>query len=140
MIVRRFRSSEHKTAAAGAATNGETLSRILGKIKNAEPDAATPFGKKDDGRYFFNLAEIFTDVADGLQHAHSRGVIHRDIKPSNLILDSEGRLRILDFGLARLEGQESLTISGGLLGTPLYMSLEQAPSTELSSARPPCWC
>ena len=53
-------------------------------------------------------------------------MIHRDIKPSNLILDSEGRLRILDFGLARLEGQESLTLSGDLVGTPLYMSPEQA--------------
>jgi len=54
------------------------------------------------------------------------GIIHRDIKPSNLILDRAGRLRILDFGLAHLEGQESLTISGDVVGTPLYMSPEQA--------------
>ncbi len=76
--------------------------------------------------YYYHLAHAFAGVADGLQHAHSRRIIHRDIKPSNLILDSEGRLRILDFGLARLEGQESLTASGDFVGTPLYMSPEQA--------------
>ena len=57
----------------------------------------------------------------------ARGIpAHRDIKPSNLILDEEGRLRILDFGLARLEGQESLTLPGDFVGTPAYMSPEQA--------------
>jgi tetratricopeptide (TPR) repeat protein len=105
---------------------GETLAQVLTKLKDATPEADTPFGKKDDVRYFANLAEAFAAVADGLQHAHSKGIIHRDIKPSNLILDRDGRLRILDFGLARLEGQESLTISGDIVGTPQYMSPEQA--------------
>ena len=90
------------------------------------------------------LAAAFADVADGLQHAHSRGVIHRDIKPSNLILDPEadrggrakGRLRILDFGLARLEGQESLTFSGDIVGTPLYMSPEQARRRAIGGRSP----
>ncbi len=87
----------------------------------------TLFGSDDfDQRYYFNMAHAFAGVAEGLQHAHSKKVIHRDIKPSNLILDNEGRLRILDFGLARLEGQESLTVSGDFVGTPLYMSPEQA--------------
>jgi WD40 repeat protein len=105
---------------------GETLAQVLTKLKDAAPETETPFGKKDDVRYFANLAEAFADVSDGLQHAHSKGIIHRDIKPSNLILDTDGRLRILDFGLARLDGQESLTISGDVVGTPLYMSPEQA--------------
>jgi serine/threonine protein kinase/Tfp pilus assembly protein PilF len=105
---------------------GETLAQVLIRLKDSAFDAQTPFGKKDDVRYFANLAEAFASVADGLQHAHSKGIIHRDIKPSNLILDLEGRLRILDFGLARLEGQESLTLTGDFLGTPLYMSPEQA--------------
>jgi hypothetical protein len=106
--------------------NGDTLAQILVKLQNAEPKSETPFGRTDEVAYFGNLAKAFADVADGLQHAHSKGVIHRDIKPSNCILDSESRLRILDFGLARLEGQESLTISGDVVGTPLYMSPEQA--------------
>jgi len=105
---------------------GETLAQILARIKDAEPETETPFGKKDQVGYFAAIANVFADVADGLQHAHSKGVIHRDIKPSNLILDGESRLRILDFGLALLEGQESLTISSDLVGTPLYMSPEQA--------------
>jgi serine/threonine protein kinase/tetratricopeptide (TPR) repeat protein len=77
-------------------------------------------------QYCLDVARAFAGVADGLQHAHAEGVVHRDIKPSNLIFDLEGHLRILDFGVARLEGQESLTGSGDLVGTPLYMSPEQA--------------
>jgi DUF1680 family protein len=99
-----------------------TGAQIITKTKDAEPEAETVFGKKDSLAYYSNIADAFADVADGLQHAHSKGVTHRDIKPSNLILDQDGRLRIPDFGLARLEGQESLTISGDLVGTPLYMS------------------
>ncbi len=104
---------------------GETLAHVLARLKKAEEDE-TPFGKRSEQQYYLNMAKAFADVADGLQHAHSKGVIHRDIKPSNLILDEEGRLRILDFGLARLEGQESLTVSGDFVGTPLYVSPEQA--------------
>jgi serine/threonine protein kinase/predicted Zn-dependent protease len=106
--------------------DGETLAQEVAKLKGAEPESPTPFGRKDGAGYFEELARAFADVADGLQHAHSKGVIHRDIKPSNLILDHERRLRILDFGLARLEGQESLTVTGDVFGTPLYMSPEQA--------------
>ncbi|MBI4586117.1 MAG: serine/threonine protein kinase, partial [Planctomycetes bacterium] len=103
------------------------MAQILLEIKEAPPDAKTPFGfPRDDVAYYSTLARCFADVADALQHAHSNKIIHRDIKPSNLILDRESRLRILDFGLARLEGQESLTLSGDVIGTPLYMSPEQA--------------
>ncbi|MBI4586981.1 MAG: protein kinase [Planctomycetes bacterium] len=95
---------------------GNTLAQVIKKRGDALPEPAE----------IIRLAESFAAVADGLHHAHSYKIIHRDIKPSNLILDGEGRLRILDFGLARLEGQESLTASGDFLGTPLYMSPEQA--------------
>ncbi len=105
---------------------GETLAHVAAKLKEAAPEATTPFGHKDGAGYFEQIARAFADVAEGLQHAHARRVIHRDIKPSNLILDHEGRLRILGFGLARLEGQDSITMSGDIVGTVQYMSPEQA--------------
>ena len=104
---------------------GETLGQVLARMKSA-PDSTNPFGERDQLEFFGCLAKKFADVADGLQHAHSRGVVHRDIKPSNLIFDGDGRLRILDFGLAAVEGQDGLTLSSDFVGTPLYMSPEQA--------------
>ena len=106
--------------------DGETLAQILARVKGAEAETETVFGHKDGAAYFESLARAFGDVADGLHHAHSKGVVHRDIKPSNLILDGDGKLRILDFGLAHLEGQDTLTLSGDVVGTPVYMSPEQA--------------
>lgn len=106
--------------------DGQTLAQVLAQINSSDGYAETPFGRKGELAFFSNLGSACADVADGLQHAHAKGVVHRDIKPSNLILDQEGRLRILDFGLAHLEGQDSLTISGDVVGTPLYMSPEQA--------------
>ena len=79
-----------------------------------------------DLKHCLKVAEAFAGVAEGLQFAHQLGVTHRDLKPSNLILDAKGRLRILDFGLAHLEGEQRITLSGDFIGTPLYMSPEQA--------------
>ena len=105
---------------------GETLAQVLEKTSGADDESETPFGPRNRQDFFVRLAAAIADVAEGLHHAHSKGVTHRDIKPSNLILDGDGRLRILDFGLASTEGQESLTLTGDLVGTVLYMSPEQA--------------
>ncbi len=72
------------------------------------------------------MSALGTDVARGLVAAHQRNLLHRDIKPANLWLESGGRVRILDFGLARTANDASLTRSGEVLGTPAYMSPEQA--------------
>ncbi len=125
---------EHTPYYAMELVAGETLAQILRRAVEAPGGGATPFGRvRDEQAYFFNLARAFAEVADGLQHAHSNGVVHRDIKPSNLMLQrapgggpENARLRIVDFGLARMEGQESVTASGDFLGTPYYMSPEQA--------------
>ncbi len=64
------------------------------------------------------------DVLDGLDFAHARGVVHRDIKPANLLITAGGRVKISDFGIARIESS-TLTQAGSMIGTPSYMSPEQ---------------
>ncbi len=71
-------------------------------------------------------ARLVIEAADALHYAHENGLVHRDIKPANLMLDPTGRVLITDFGLVRDEQQGSLTGSGQILGTPRYMSPEQA--------------
>ncbi len=77
------------------------------------------------------IVEITGLIAEGLAKAHSVGIIHRDIKSANIILDKEMRPKILDFGLASVQGGEMLTKAGSTLGTIAYMSPEQARGNEL---------
>lgn len=75
---------------------------------------------------FDDVARLIRDVAEALHYAHRHGIIHRDIKPSNLLITTDGRPVILDFGLAKNDSDAGLTCSGQILGTPAYMSPEQA--------------
>ncbi len=77
------------------------------------------------------ILEIAIQICEGLQSAHDKGIIHRDIKPSNVLLDSHGRVRIVDFGLASVRGSEQLTKTGSTLGTVGYMSPEQVRGQEV---------
>lgn len=91
-----------------------------------------------DGIDIERFLKIFSQVCDGMQHAHDKGIIHRDIKPSNIMLVCDNELndcvRIVDFGLAKLTSSDptqQLTNTGVVLGSPLYMSPENCRGDEL---------
>ncbi len=88
---------------------GESLSRILSREKKLSLPRA------------LNLAE---EIAEALDYAHTQGVVHRDIKPANILITQEGRAKIADFGIAKLN-LAHFTLPGRLLGTPAYMAPEQ---------------
>jgi len=69
---------------------------------------------------------IAKQICQGLSEAHSHGVVHRDLKPSNIMLDVNGNVRIMDFGIARTTKSKGVTETGMVVGTPDYMSPEQA--------------
>ncbi len=77
------------------------------------------------------VTSILADAAAGLVFAEAQGILHRDIKPSNILVHRDGRAVIADFGLAKSEGDPALSLSGSPLGTPHYMSPEQALASEI---------
>lgn len=106
--------------------DGLGLEKLMLKEKRLAPERA---------------AKIMRGVFAGLQHAHECGIVHRDIKPANILLTSSEEAKLIDFGIAKdAESQTVLTLAGSVLGSPSYMSPEQAqgnevgPSTDLYAA------
>jgi hypothetical protein len=95
--------------------DGETIGSMVEKGTRFDPE---------------RVIGLVSQMAAAIDYAHSRGVIHRDIKPSNLILAEGDRVKVTDFGIAKLADAE-MTQSGALLGTPSYMSPEQAMGDKL---------
>jgi serine/threonine protein kinase/tetratricopeptide (TPR) repeat protein len=106
--IRRSRPDSPRSTVSSSSTAGEVIG---GEGRLARFRAAARLG---------------VQAARALDHAHRIGVVHRDIKPANLMIDLRGNLWITDFGLARIQEDTGLTITGDLLGTLRYMSPEQA--------------
>ncbi len=95
---------------------GETLGQRLDRLTLAPED-------------FFHIAE---EIAEGVRTAHRVGAVHRDLKPDNILLNREGQVKIVDFGLAKIkDAQESITHVSAVSGTPQYMSPEQWDGVEV---------
>ena len=80
---------------------------------------------KEQPRSINELLRIAVQIGRGLEQAHKAGIVHRDLKPGNIFIDREDRVRILDFGLALVQGASKLTQAGSTVGTIAYMSPEQ---------------
>ncbi len=89
---------------------GSTLADLVKRRRQLEFDEVVLIGKQ---------------VARGLLYAHNKGIVHRDIKPSNILLSSDNRAYITDFGISHMQDSERLTNTGMTMGTPEYMSPEQ---------------
>jgi serine/threonine protein kinase len=106
----------------GRDPDSETLYIALEYLRGETLDALTAGGRPMDWR---EALRITAAVAEGLDHAHSHGVVHRDVKPANIMVLASGEPKIMDFGIAKVPTSQ-LTSAGEFFGTPSYMSPEQA--------------
>ncbi|MFN3241544.1 MAG: protein kinase domain-containing protein [Planctomycetota bacterium] len=107
---------------------GETLGERLRKaaeMARVHPSEARLWIEGCESRYE-DAAEVGRQLADALEHAHAHGLVHRDVKPQNVLLDDAGKVRLVDFGLAKDLGEHSLTGTGDFMGTPHYCAPEMA--------------
>jgi serine/threonine protein kinase/tetratricopeptide (TPR) repeat protein len=141
------------------ASDKETIERFSNELKLARKISHRNVGRmfelmEDDGTHFITMEyvsgedlksfihrvgqlptgkaiSIGKQVCEGLAEAHGLGVVHRDLKPSNIMIDKDGNARIMDFGIARSLQAKGITAAGIIIGTPEYMSPEQAEAKDV---------
>ncbi len=141
------------------ASDEKTIERFRNEIRLARKIAHKNIGRmfdlgKAEGAYFITMEyvpgqdlkslirqtgkltmesslSIARQICEGLREAHKQGTVHRDLKPSNIMIDREGNVRIMDFGIARSLKTKGITGAGVMIGTPEYMSPEQAEAKEV---------
>jgi WD40 repeat protein/tetratricopeptide (TPR) repeat protein len=112
------RTSAHSPAPPATGATGE-MDTPLAQALSTQRSTRSP-------AFYRSVARLGMQAAEALEHAHQVGVVHRDIKPGNLMLDVRGNLWVTDFGLAHMQSDTRLTMTGDLVGTLRYMSPEQA--------------
>ncbi len=128
--------------------------RAAGRLAHPNIIKVYNVGKTTNGRYYFTMelvrgstltqkialltpqetARMFLDIADALDYAHKRGIIHRDIKPDNILIGQDGEPKLTDLGIAVLDQQDVTQSGPRVLGTPHYMSPEQASGKTITAA------
>jgi serine/threonine protein kinase len=116
VMIFSFNRIEDEYVIAMEYVEGRSLKELLQEKKQLHPAEAV---------------DIVTQVAEGLRYAHAHNVIHRDIKPANILICKDGRIKISDFGIAKIFGSQGLTKTGMLVGTPWYTSPEQIVGKEI---------
>ena len=131
-VLAHARAIESKNEHGSAGTKQSANEVATSTVALANISTIRSTDKQD---YFRRIATLGATIADALQYAHDEGVVHRDIKPSNLLLDDDGKPWIADFGLALIQHDNTMTMSGDVLGTLKYMSPEQAEGKKLLDGR-----
>jgi len=109
-----FREGEHYYMVMEF-VRGDTLENLIRRSGQLAPEYA---------------AEILAQTLDGMAHAHAMGVLHRDIKPANIMITGEGRVKVTDFGIARVLGSSRMTRDGRIIGTLEYLAPERIRGEE----------
>lgn len=123
-ILTEMRNSENTRTVSGRGTSSSTLA-ARGREVSTDIESDRSSGRSG---YYASVARVGRQVAEAIEFAHSHGIIHRDIKPANVLLDEVGDAWVTDFGLARVESDVGMTMTGDLVGTLRYMSPEQIQS------------